>query len=457
MHKIFISYSRSDYTKVVKLKNELEQLLGSGTCWIDLAGIESDRQFVDVIIDAIDKAEIFLFMYSKHSDRSEWTRKEIEYAYSERKRIVFVKMEDIQLSKYFRFQFGGHDIIDLNDGKQKLKLMNDLAKWCGKRDRFQMTERSERTDWFASGIEWVKNHSVETWLIISACLAVIFFLVGVPLFVGVNYRYRGYLKAQYPQYWNFMQKLKVIIYKVLVVFNTVVSFLFILFAYSEYDKDALIAVWVLLIVSGAYTIYCCCVSSFCGFKTKRTAIVLFGVSAFLYLCSILLLYYHRSMLDARMTRTPLLEQQDTVSFSDSPVEGVEAEIDSVITVRSDSLNVAEGTSMQPYRLHGKIGRQESEIQITVKTRFLEGHIEQTVAHPEMFLSMHLHKKALSGVVENSDGTNIGYVEGLCEIEDSLLCIKGKIVHMDELDSGDYKEYKFSYVGVVSPTVLNGLQ
>lgn len=35
MHKIFISYSRSDYTKVVKLKNELEQLLGSGTCWIE--------------------------------------------------------------------------------------------------------------------------------------------------------------------------------------------------------------------------------------------------------------------------------------------------------------------------------------------------------------------------------------------------------------------------------------
>ncbi len=61
MHKIFISYSRQDYAAVVQLKDEIESLLGYGSCWIDLIGIESDRQFVDVIIDAIDKAVIFLF------------------------------------------------------------------------------------------------------------------------------------------------------------------------------------------------------------------------------------------------------------------------------------------------------------------------------------------------------------------------------------------------------------
>lgn len=111
------------------LKNEIEQLLGVGSCWVDLDGIESDQQFVDVIIDAIDKADIFLFMYSPHSDSSEWTRKEINYAHSEKKRIVFVKLENIQLSKYFRFQFGEHDIIGLQDKKQKEKLLKNLSKW----------------------------------------------------------------------------------------------------------------------------------------------------------------------------------------------------------------------------------------------------------------------------------------------------------------------------------------
>lgn len=129
MHKIFISYSRKDYPQVVNLKNRIEKLIGGGTCWIDLAGIESDRQFVDVIIDAIDKSKIFLFMYSKHSDKSEWTRKEIEYAKSEKKKIVFIKIDGTSLSKYYRFQFGGHEIIDINNDEQFNKLLRNLLEW----------------------------------------------------------------------------------------------------------------------------------------------------------------------------------------------------------------------------------------------------------------------------------------------------------------------------------------
>lgn len=134
MHKIFISYSRHDKEKVFKIKDEIEGLIGTETCWIDLTGIESDKQFIDVIIDAIDQADIFLFMYSKFSDGSEWTRKEVEYAKSENKKIVFVKIDKVPLSKYYRFQFGGHDIIDILDRDQKRKLMFNLQNWVKKDD-----------------------------------------------------------------------------------------------------------------------------------------------------------------------------------------------------------------------------------------------------------------------------------------------------------------------------------
>lgn len=77
MHKIFISYSRKDYSSVVKLKDEIDLLLGKGVCWMDLTGIESDSQFVEVIINAINKSDIFLFMHSKSSEQSDWTRKEV--------------------------------------------------------------------------------------------------------------------------------------------------------------------------------------------------------------------------------------------------------------------------------------------------------------------------------------------------------------------------------------------
>lgn len=135
MHKIFISYSRKDYSSVVKLKDEIDLLLGKGVCWMDLTGIESDSQFVEVIINAINKSDIFLFMHSKSSEQSDWTRKEVMYANGKGKRLVFVKIDNTPLSDYFAFQFAGHDIIDLNDKKQKQKLLKDLAGWCGARQK----------------------------------------------------------------------------------------------------------------------------------------------------------------------------------------------------------------------------------------------------------------------------------------------------------------------------------
>lgn len=133
MHKIFISYSRKDYSSVVKLKDEIDILLGKGVCWMDLTGIESDSQFVEVIINAINNSDIFLFMHSKSSEQSDWTRKEVMYANGKGKRLVFVKIDSTPLSDYFAFQFAGHDIINLNDKKQKQKLLKDLAGWCGAR------------------------------------------------------------------------------------------------------------------------------------------------------------------------------------------------------------------------------------------------------------------------------------------------------------------------------------
>ena len=82
--RIFISYKRVDKNKVFKIKNKIEKQLGQ-KCWIDIDGIESDAQFVGVIINAINQADIFLFMYSSEHLRIEdydndWTIREINFA-----------------------------------------------------------------------------------------------------------------------------------------------------------------------------------------------------------------------------------------------------------------------------------------------------------------------------------------------------------------------------------------
>ena len=84
--KIFISYKRSDKKRVFEIKDFIEKNVGH-PCWIDLDGIESDAQFEHVIIDAINQAQVFLFMYSSaHANIAQdklvddWTVREISFA-----------------------------------------------------------------------------------------------------------------------------------------------------------------------------------------------------------------------------------------------------------------------------------------------------------------------------------------------------------------------------------------
>ena len=63
MARIFISYKRVDIEKVFRIKDQIEVALDE-KCWIDIDGIESDAQFANVIINAINNSEVFLFMYS---------------------------------------------------------------------------------------------------------------------------------------------------------------------------------------------------------------------------------------------------------------------------------------------------------------------------------------------------------------------------------------------------------
>ena len=50
---VFISYSRRDLQQVIDIRDEMKELSRVDS-WIDLKGIESGEQFVNVIIKAIE-------------------------------------------------------------------------------------------------------------------------------------------------------------------------------------------------------------------------------------------------------------------------------------------------------------------------------------------------------------------------------------------------------------------
>ncbi len=139
--KVFISYKRVDKDRVFAIKDFIEKGLGGDVdgkyyCWIDVEGIESDAQFANVIIRAINRADIFLFMYSAtHSEivdfENDWTVKEINFAQMKKKRIVFVNIDGSALSDWFALLFGTKQQVDGTDKEALQRLCNDMRKWLG--------------------------------------------------------------------------------------------------------------------------------------------------------------------------------------------------------------------------------------------------------------------------------------------------------------------------------------
>jgi len=127
-NKIFVSYSRLDANIVHPFINMIENHLKT-RCWIDLKGIETGSQFEDKIIGAIDNCEIVLFMLSENSIKSEWTKREVYYAESEKKKIVPIVFDKGGLRGWFKFHFGSIDFIDANKSEHVSKLINDLKTW----------------------------------------------------------------------------------------------------------------------------------------------------------------------------------------------------------------------------------------------------------------------------------------------------------------------------------------
>jgi hypothetical protein len=132
MSKVFVSYKRVDKEKVFPIVRQMESKL----CikfWMDFEGIESDEQFSNVIVNAINKCEVFLFMYSKShkniNPKKDWTVREITFADKKEKRIVFIDLDDYELPDWFAFRFPDQQVIKASDSYAMHKLTDDIIKW----------------------------------------------------------------------------------------------------------------------------------------------------------------------------------------------------------------------------------------------------------------------------------------------------------------------------------------
>ena len=99
--RLFISYSRKDLERVSPIVTRIREEYGFDV-WIDLRGIESGKQFISVIISAIDDSSSVLFMLSSNSLRSSFCRNELTYAHQRGKRIFILSMDGTPLEGWVK-------------------------------------------------------------------------------------------------------------------------------------------------------------------------------------------------------------------------------------------------------------------------------------------------------------------------------------------------------------------
>ena len=134
-YDLFISYSHKDFDEVKPFVDMLHDRIPTLTCWFDITGIESGDEFEDKIIKAIDNSSYVIFALSENSQDSAWVKDEVIYAKNKGKKVIPLLLDGASLDGWCLLKFGRIDCIDSTSEIQVDKLVNDLAKWSGKKTK----------------------------------------------------------------------------------------------------------------------------------------------------------------------------------------------------------------------------------------------------------------------------------------------------------------------------------
>lgn len=153
-YNIFVSYSRRDIDRVRLFVDDIHAKTNAN-CWVDWSGIEIGSQFTDIIIKALDKVDMLLFILSDNSMSSEFVKKEITYAMNTGKKIIPVVIDGGKLRGWFLFEFGQIDYIDIDDQLQYNKLIGNLSLWYGEKKKSDEINGHKFVDLgLPSGLKW---------------------------------------------------------------------------------------------------------------------------------------------------------------------------------------------------------------------------------------------------------------------------------------------------------------
>ena len=113
MANIFISYSSHDRAKAAALCDKLRA--AGMSVWIDESGISAATQWTDEIVKAIEECKIFIILLSHFAIDSHNVIKELKLASEEKKHIIPVELESVEITSAVKYQLAGIQRVPYKD------------------------------------------------------------------------------------------------------------------------------------------------------------------------------------------------------------------------------------------------------------------------------------------------------------------------------------------------------
>lgn len=134
-YDIFISYSRKDLEIADRICRALD---AEGVSYfIDRQGIRAATEFPDVIADAIKGCRKMLFLASKNSYKSKFTKREIYFAFNEKNEgdILPYCIDDAPMPDSLKFVFSTTNYRTMVDHPIETTLVDDILSMLGRERR----------------------------------------------------------------------------------------------------------------------------------------------------------------------------------------------------------------------------------------------------------------------------------------------------------------------------------
>lgn len=173
-HDIFISYSRQDKSTADIICKHLEA--NNISYFRDIFDISISSTFTQTLADAILDCRLVLFIGSKHSFASNYTSKEITFAYQNHIAILPLLTDDSQMPTRYSFMFSDVQCLSLENTTMP-RLMSDIKTLLAEQNGETQVPVQERAD--------ITQKSSKKWGKI-VLITLIFVLLAGAVGVGVH-------------------------------------------------------------------------------------------------------------------------------------------------------------------------------------------------------------------------------------------------------------------------------